>query len=117
MFWGMSLHDEGELSLDFFNHVLSGVSDGGHGESGESVWDHSSEEETSKGVGVKDVNGDFGVRVLRVLGFLEFFNTGDEGTEKSKCNEAGGSNGETFTNSGGSVTCGIEFISSFSNFF
>ena len=42
-------------------------------------------------------------------------NTGNEGTEKGKTDEASGTNGETFTNGGGGVTSGIKSVSSVSN--
>jgi hypothetical protein len=86
----LSIHDVGELSLDFTDHVFSGSSDGSHGESGECIRDHSSEEESSECVGVKDVNGDGGDRfICGGFGLLEFFNTGDESTEKGEGDEAG----------------------------
>jgi len=104
-----SSHDGGVLSLNFLNHELSGISDGTHGEGREPVREHGSEKETSKGIGVEDVNGD---------GFVEgLTNTGNEGSEKSESDKGSGSNGETFTDSGGGVTCGIELVSHFSNIF
>jgi len=105
----LSGHDIGVLSLDFLNHELSGISDGTHGESREPVREHRSEEESSEGVGVEDVDGD---------GLSEgLSNTGDEGSEESESDKGGRSNGETFTDSGGGVTSGIELISGFSNVF
>jgi len=105
----LSSHDSGVLSLDFLNHELSGISDGTHGEGREPVREHRSEKESSEGVGVEDVNGDGLVEGLS--------NTGDEGSEKSESDKGSGSNGETFTDSGGGVTSGIELISGFSNVF
>ena len=102
-------HDDGVLSLNFLNHELSGITDGTHGEGREPVREHRSEEESSKGIGVEDIDGDFLSESLS--------NTGDEGTEKSKGNEGSGSNGETFTDSGSGVTSGIELVSGLSNRF
>jgi hypothetical protein len=99
----VSSHDHGVLSLDFFNHLLSGITDSTHGEGREPVREHRSEQESSKGVGVEDINLN--------LDFVSFTNTSDEGTEESEGDESGGSDGETFTDSGGSVTSGIELIS------
>jgi len=102
-------HDGGVLSLNFLNHELSGITDGTHGEGGEPVREHRSEKESSEGIGVKDVNDDLFVEGLS--------NTGDEGTEEGKGDKGSGSNGETFTDSGGGVTSGIELVSGFSNRF
>lgn len=113
MVWFNSFHDFRELFLDFLDHIVSSSSDGSHGESGESIGDHSSEEESREGVGVEDVNGD----VFSTFSLLEFFNTGDEGTEESEGNKASGSNSETLTNSGGGVTCSVELISEFTDIF
>jgi hypothetical protein len=42
-------------------------------------------------------------------------NTGDEGTEEGKTDEASGTNGETFADGGSGVTSGIEGVSSVSD--
>ena len=102
--------DEGNLSADFSDHVLGGFTDGAHGEGGEGVGEHGTDEETGEGEGLEDV--DFvGISVsedtFRVGGLS---NTGHEGTEESEGDEAGGANGETLTDSGGGVASGIEGV-------
>ena len=106
-----------ELSADFPEHVLGGITDGLHGHGGEPVGEHGTDEESSEGVRLKDVDT---IRLLGLdSGFIGFGhdsdgagNTGHEGTEEGEGNEAGGSNGETLADSGGGVACGIESISS-----
>jgi len=104
-----TINNDRVLSLNFFNHELSGITDGTHGEGREPVREHGTEKESSKGIGVKDINGN-----LKALGLT---NAGNESTEESEGDKSSGSNGETFTDSGGSVTGGIEFVSELSNFF
>ena len=103
-----TLLDEGNLSSDLVDHGFSGITDSRHGQSGESVWEHSTDEETGEGKGLKDVNsGGFGVRKVSL-------NTGNESTEKSKSDEAGRSDSETLTNGGSGVTSTIKSVKSFS---
>jgi len=104
-----SIHNSGELSLDFLNHELSSITDGTHGEGGEPVREHRSEKEAGEGVGVEDVNLD--------LDSVGLSDSGDEGTEEGEGDKGGGSNGETFTDSGGGVTSGIELVSHLSDLF
>jgi hypothetical protein len=115
---GLTLLDERNLSSDFSNHGLSGITDSGHGKSREGVWEHSTDEETSEGEGLKDVDG--GGTLVNLVGVVEgevSLNTGNIGTEKSKSDESGGTNSETLTNGGGSVTSGIKSISSLADLF
>lgn len=100
---GGTSSDQRNLSADLSDHVLSGGADSLHGQSRESVGDHSAEQETSEGEGLEDVN--------HVGRGENVSNTGNVGTEKSESDEASRANGEALTNSGGSVTSGIEGIS------
>jgi len=110
------------LLSDFHKHVLGGITDGLHGHGGEPVREHGTDEETSEGEGLKDVD----LESILGLNFGVFSvwhqcdgvgNTGNEGTEESEGNEAGGSDGETLADSGGSVTSGIEVISVLTDLF
>ena len=92
------------LVVDFGNHVLSSISDGAHSQGREPIWKHSSEEKTSKGVGLKDVD----IEDSWVIECLR--NASHKGTEESERNEAGRSNGESFSNGGGSVSSGIKLV-------
>jgi hypothetical protein len=91
------------VSLNEFHHFVSSISDGSHGEGSEEVWEHSTDEESSELSWLKDINGSIS-------------NSGNESTEKSKTDEASRSDSETFTDSGGSVSCGIKSISQVSDF-
>ena len=108
---------------DFHKHVLGGVTDGLHGHGGEPVGEHGTDEETSEGVGLENVDSEsvsglsLGILSVGHLGSDGVGNTGNEGTEEGEGNEAGGSDGETLANSGGSVTSGIEVISVFTDLF
>jgi len=104
-----SSHNGGELSLDFLNHELSGITDGTHGEGGEPVREHRSEKEAGEGVGVEDINLD--------LDSVGLSDSGDEGTEEGEGDKGSGSNGESFTDSGSGVTGGIELVSGFTDRF
>lgn len=84
------------------HHVVGGVTDGLHGEGRESVWEHSTDQETGELGWTEDVDG-------------AVTDSGDESTEEGETDEASRSDGETLTNSGGSVTGGIEGISLLSN--
>lgn len=109
--------NERNLSSDLKDHGLSGVTDSGHGKSRESVWEHSTNEETSEGNGLKDVDGSGSNGILFIVGNKVGLNTSDIGTEESKSDESGRTNGETLTNSSGSVTSSIEGISSLTDIF
>jgi hypothetical protein len=111
-----------ELSADFLEHILGGVTDGLHGHGGEPVGEHGTDEETSEGVRLEDVD----LVGFKGLGFLVFSivhasdgvgNTGHEGTKEGESDEAGGANGETLADSGGGVACGVEGISSCADIF
>ena len=106
MIGSLTLLDKRNLSSDFVDHGFSGITDSRHGQSGESVWEHSTDEETGEGKGLKDVNSG-GVNVGKFS-----INTGNESTEKSKSDEAGRSDGETLTNSGSGVSSSIKRVSS-----
>ena len=99
-----------ELATNFFEHVLGGITDGLHGHGGEPVREHGTEKETSEGEGLEDVDvvgvGPLGVALQLVGGG----DTGDESTEESESDEAGGANGETLADSGSGVACGIEVV-------
>jgi len=84
------------------HHVIGGISDGLHGEGSEEVWEHGTDKETSELGWLEDING----------GITD---SGNESTEKSKTDEASGSDSETFTDSGGGVSCGIKGISKISD--
>lgn len=106
-----------ELSADFPEHVLGGITDGLHGHGGEPVGEHGTNEEASEGEGLKNVDlvGLKGLnKAVLSLGHDSdgVGNTGHEGTEESESDEAGGSNGKTLANSGSGVASGIEGISS-----
>jgi hypothetical protein len=90
------------VSNDEVHHVISGISDGLHGEGSEEVWEHSTDKETSELGWLKDIDGSIS-------------NTGNEGTEKSETDEASRSNSETFTDGGSGVTSGIKSISKISD--
>ena len=66
------------------------------------IGEHGTNEEARELDGLEDIDG----------GSL---NTGDEGTEEGKTDEASGTNGETLANSGSGVTSGIKSISSVSD--
>jgi hypothetical protein len=91
------------VSLDEFHHLVGGISDGSHGEGSEEVWEHSTDEESSELGWLEDING-------------SITDSGNESTEKSKSDEAGRSDSETFTDSGGGVSSGIKGISHVSDF-
>jgi len=90
------------IFLDEVHHVIGSISDGLHGEGSEEVWEHSTDKETGELGWLKDING-------------SITDSGNESTEKSKTDEASGSDSETFTDSGGGVTSGIEGISKISD--
>jgi hypothetical protein len=92
-----------EILDDEVHHVVSGITDGFHGKSSEEVWVTSTDEETGELNWLKDING-------------SITDSGNESTEKSETDEAGGTNGETFSDSGGSVTSGIKGVSEISDF-
>ena len=113
---GLGLGHNLELSLDFSEHLLSGITDGLHGHSGEPVGEHSANEETSEGEGLEDVDvvGSFSLGGgEKSLGHDSdgVGNTGHEGTEEGKSDEAGGSDGETLADGGSGVSSGIEVVS------
>jgi hypothetical protein len=91
------------IGLNEFHHFVSGISDGSHGEGSEEIWEHSTDEESSELGWLEDING-------------SITDSGNESTEKSKSDEAGRSDSETFTDSGGGVSCGIKSISHVSDF-
>jgi len=91
------------VSLNEFHHGVSSISDGSHGHGSEPVWEHSTDEESSELSWLKDING-------------SITDSGNESTEKSKSDEASRSDSETFTDSGGGVSCGIKSISQISDF-
>jgi len=88
---------------DEVHHVISGITDSSHGEGSEPVWEHSTDKESSELGWLKDIDG----------GITD---SGNESTEEGKTDEASGSDSETFTDSGGGVSCGIEGISEISDF-
>jgi len=104
--------DKRNLSSNLTNHGLSGVTDSRHGKSGESVWEHSTDEETGESEGLKDVDGGGVAMVSNSVRSKVGLDTGNVSTEEGKSDEGSGTNGETLTNSGGSVTSGIKGISS-----
>jgi hypothetical protein len=112
--WFVSL-DEGNLSLDFDDHVLGGISNSTHSKGREPVWKHSSDKETSKCVWFKNVN------TVNSCSFfwscLVFCDSCDVCTEESKSDKACRSNSETFSDGGCSVSCSIQFISTFADIF
>jgi len=102
-----SSSSSGFLSLivildDEVHHVIGGISDSLHGEGGEEVWEHSTDKETGELGWLEDING----------GITD---SGNESTEEGKTDEAGRSDSETFTDSGGGVSCGIKGISKISD--
>ena len=101
---GVTGKDSGGLSVDLSNHILSSFTDSGHGKSGESVGEHSTEEETSEGEGLEDVN-------LVGISVASLSNTGNEGTEESEGNEAGRADGEALADSSGGVSSSVESVS------
>jgi len=110
-----------DLVSDFTNHVLSSIADSLHCESSEGIGKHSTEEETSEGVRLKDVNVERSHDLCEVgtssgTVSLFFSDTGDVGTEESESDQASRADSETFTNSGGSVTCSVEGIGDLTDF-
>lgn len=99
--------DVWNLSEDLTHHVLSGGTDSRHSQSREGIWDHSTEQKTSEGEWLEDVDVE--------SSWVSLSNTGDVGTEESESNEASRADSEALTNSSGSVTSGIESISSFTD--
>jgi len=87
-----------EIFDDEIHHLRSGISDGLHGQGGESVWEHSSNHKSTELDGLEDINA---------CGS----NSGVEGAEKGKTDKASRSDSESLSNSGGSVSCGIKSIS------
>ena len=115
--WG-SLGHGLELSLDLLEHVLSGITDSLHGHGREPVGEHSADEETSEGEGLKDVDlvgvvdgGSLrGYTVSPVHVANGVGGTGHEGTEEGESDEASGADGETFADSGGGVASSVEVV-------
>ena len=102
-----------ELGLDVAQHLLGGITDSLHGEGREPVGEHGTEEETSEGEGLEDVDavgllGNKGVVLHLTNGGSD---AGNEGTEKGEGDEGSGANGETLADSGGGVASSIEGIS------
>jgi len=95
--------NEGNLADNLLNHLLSGSADSGHGKSGESVGDHSTEQETGEGEGLEDVD--------HVGGGVVVGDAGHEGAEESQGDEAGRANSEALADGSGGVTSGIKSIS------
>ena len=91
------------IVLDEIHHLISSISNGLHGEGSEEIWEHGTDKETSELGWLKDING-------------SITDSGNESTEKSKSDEASRSDSETFTDSGGGVSCGIKSISQISDF-
>jgi len=92
------------LALDFSNHLLSSITDGGHGHGREPVREHGTNKETSESERLEDVH------VVNKFIVEGLSNSGDEGTEESEGDEAGRSDGETLTNGSSGVSCSIELI-------
>ena len=105
-----------ELILDFLEHSLGGITDGLHGHGGEPVGEHSTDEETSEGERLKDVDlvgvGSLHDFVLSIIhGEDGVGDTGDESTEEGEGDEASGADGETLADSGGGVACSVKIVS------
>lgn len=88
---------------DEVHHVICGISDSLHGEGGEEIWEHGTDKESGELGWLEDING-------------SITDSGNESTEESESDEASRSNSETFTDSGGGVSCGIKSISKISDF-
>merc|ERR1711935_277199 len=86
-----------ELMLDFFHHLVGGLSDRLHGHGSKPVGDHSSNEQEGEHDG-----GQKGHLVSGKTGALH------EGAEQGKTNEASRTNGEAFADGSGGVTGGIQ---------
>lgn len=105
-----------ELILDFLEHALGGITDGLHGHGGEPVGEHGTDEETSEGVWLKDVDlvgvGSLDLGIVS-LGHEDdgVGDTGDEGAEEGEGDEAGGSDGETLADGGGGVAGSVKIVS------
>ena len=115
------LSHKDELSADFFEHFLSGITDSLHGHSGEPVWEHSTDEEASEGEGLEDVDlvgvHSLGSCVISIRhGLNGVSNAGHEGTEEGESDEAGRADGEALADSSGGVASSVESISSFTDF-
>ena len=87
----------GEVLLDEDHHFVGSITDGLHGHGGESVWEHSTDHESTEWNWGEDID-------------LNGSNSSVESTEKGETDEAGGSDSETLTNSSGGVTSSIEGI-------
>lgn len=99
----LSSYDERNLATDFNDHLFGGSADSRHGQSRESVGDHSTEEETSEGERLEDVDNEGR--------FVIIGNTGNVGTEESESDEAGRADSETLTDGSGGVTSSVKMIS------
>lgn len=107
--------DEWNLSVDLNNHILGSITNGAHGKGREPVWKHSSDKETSKCVWFKNVNTVNSCSLF--WSCLVFCDSCDVCTEESKSDKACRSNSETFSDGGCSVSCSIQFISTFADIF
>jgi len=94
--------DSSHVSNDEVHHILSSVTDSDHSHGAEGIGEHGTNKEARELDGLEDIDG-------------SSLNTGDESTEEGKTDEASGTNGETFANSGSGVTSGIKSISSISD--
>ena len=114
---GWVLGHLGELSADLLEHVLGGITDGLHGHGGEPVWEHGTDEETSEGVGLKDVDFEGVCGLLDwVLGVWHHedgvANAGHESTEEGEGDKASRANGEALADGSSGVSSGVKGISS-----
>jgi len=95
----------------------SSSSDSLHGHGRESVGQHSTDQETSEQQSISDLD------LINDQNLASFFfggrvgGSGDESTVEGEGDESSRTNGETFTDSSGSVTSSIQSVSSVSSFF
>jgi len=97
-----------ELSSDFFDHLVGGLTDRLHSQSREEVWKHSTDEHRTEDPSV--VNQNCAEGVVSWLG-----TSGEESTVEGEGNKSSGSDSETLTDSGGGVSSSVESISLVSN--
>lgn len=109
-----SISDSGEVSQlfsDFEHHFIGSGSDGFHTHGREPIRKHRSNQKSEEDKGVNDVDFSNSERLLGVG------RSGDESSIKSNGNETSRSDGESFSDSGGGVSSGVEGISSLSGLF
>lgn len=95
-----------ELFSDLVHHLEGGFSHRFDAEGGEGVWQHGSDEKSSEDQRVDDVDVAYWVQVLSGTG------SGEESAEERQTHERSAADGETFSDSGGCVSSGVQGVGS-----